>query len=170
MDLGISTFTDDQLVELLQEACNELAQRDPIVRKAAQQQIDQEALKLKMLREESYQLRLSREQMEENLRFCIVDAIRRAKKDYMEQLQREVYAKLQEELKAGTYRPLNGTEEAQAVVDAVKEFEHQQKQAQEFRRRRSVNPYPPQQGVPPTDKETPYSADRTVVDRFDRKF
>ena len=36
MDLGLDTLSDDQLVELINEACIELAVRDPIVRKLAQ--------------------------------------------------------------------------------------------------------------------------------------
>lgn len=50
-NLGINALSDDQLLELLHEATQELAVRDPIVRSAAQQTIFDEAEKLKLVRD-----------------------------------------------------------------------------------------------------------------------
>ena len=119
MNLGLSELTDDQLVELLQEACNELAQRDPIVRKAAQETIDKEAIKLKVLREEASVLRLTRESMEEDLRYWITQAIERTKKQYQDQLEKDVAEFVKEEIKAGRYRVMDSKEEAQRIANAA---------------------------------------------------
>ena len=173
MDLGLSNLTDDQLVDLLQEACAELAQRDPIVRKEAQARISEEGRKIKLLREAKAELLQNEKARGQMLEQAVREAVLSCRSRQIEEIRIEVFKVLREEMKDGIWRPLNSTDEAQAVVDGVKGFDLS---ARESRRGYSpglaamMNPYPPQQGVPPSDKETPYSADRTVVDRFDRKF
>ena len=166
MDLGISNLTDDQLVDLLQEACAELAQRDPIVRKEAQARISEEGRKIKLLREAKAELLQNEKARGQMLEQAVREAVLSCRSRQIEEIRIEVFKVLREEMKDGIWRPLNSTDEAQAVVDGVKGFDLSARES----RRGSMNPYPPQQGVPPSDKETPYSADRTVVDRFDRKF
>lgn len=50
-DLGISALNDDQLLNLLTEACAVVAERDPTVRKLAQKTVTTEAERLKLMRE-----------------------------------------------------------------------------------------------------------------------
>lgn len=52
MSLGLETLNDDQLIELLQEACGELIKRDPVVRKVAQEVVVTEAQRLELVRRE----------------------------------------------------------------------------------------------------------------------
>jgi hypothetical protein len=130
MNLGLSELTDDQLVELLQEACNELAQRDPIVHKAAQAAIDHEALKLKAVREEkelqvrvieeeSRALRFGIAEKEAHLRYFMRQAIQRATEEYRDQLAKDVSALVKEEIAAGRYRVMTPEEEAVVIAANV---------------------------------------------------
>lgn len=138
----------------------------------AQARISEEGRKIKLLREAKLELLQNAKARMQMLEQGVRQAVLSCRDRQIEEIRIEVFKALQEEMKDGSWRPLNSTDEAQAVVDGVRGFDLSERQARDAReyRRRSMNPYPPQQGVPPSDKETPYSADRTVVDRFDRKF
>lgn len=102
MDLGLEELTDDQLLDLLQQACLELARRDGYVRQLAQRTIVTAAEKMKALREVAEPLVLQ------------------IKREYIAQLKQEVESEMREALQSGVIR-LNMAEETAAVVAAVQE-------------------------------------------------
>lgn len=119
MDLGISLLTDDQLVELLQEACAVLAQRDPIVREAAQKTIDKEAEKLKKKREAALQTIRTLDNQIADLKRAIEVAVREVEKDYIAQLRQEVFEMVQAEVNSGQLKLVTPKREAEWVVEAT---------------------------------------------------
>lgn len=118
-DLGLSQLTDDQLVELLSEICAEAAQRDPYVRKAAQNAINEKAAEAKMLRDAARSTTRSYEKKMEDLEMCIRWAIDAATNQYWKQLRDDVYAAIQEEVNTGQIRLVTPEQEAQHILDAT---------------------------------------------------
>ena len=106
MDLGLSELTDDQLLDLLDQACAELAQRDGYVRQLAQQTIVRGAQKRDAIAE------------------ALEPVVRRVKQNYIDQLKRdaaeELEAAMREGLQSGSIR-LDISEETAAVIEAVRE-------------------------------------------------
>lgn len=86
MDLGLSELTDDQLLELLQEACGELAQRDPFVRDLAQKDVFDQAEKLRLAKE------------------AALEAIQQVQREYIAGLKTEMAEKIRAGVKDGTVR------------------------------------------------------------------
>lgn len=79
MDLGLNTLTDDQLLDLLEQACGELANRDRLVREWAQGVISDEAEKLQARREAALEAR-------EELREQYIQLARREAIEYVREL------------------------------------------------------------------------------------
>lgn len=100
MSLGVNTLTDDQLLELLQEACQELAQRDPMVRNLAQGSIVTEAEKLAAGKE------------------AIQEAYQSLLRDYRQGLKEEALAELRTGLKLGTMQLLTPQQESDAIAES----------------------------------------------------
>ncbi len=119
MDLGIDLLTDDQLVELLIEACNALADRDPVVRKAAQGEIDKRGREAKMTRELAWEQIHDQEAEMAMMELAVRRAVDEAKRQYIEEIQKEVMAVVLAEMSTGSYRPLTPEEEAEVVVRAA---------------------------------------------------
>lgn len=103
MDLGLQQLTDDQLVDLLQQACAELGTREHYVRTAAQKVIKDEADKMKMFR------------------YGLEQAVTAVRKKYETELFQEIYAWVEDGVKAGTMRVMTPTEEAAAIAKAQQE-------------------------------------------------
>ena len=101
--LGLELLTDDQLLDLLQEACAELGQRDPVVRNLAQKSIYAEAERLKVYKD------------------SIAQAIAKARDNYELSVRKEVEAAIQEEVKSGRWNPMASGEEADLIVAADRE-------------------------------------------------
>ena len=97
-DLGLSALSDDQLLELLQEACGELGQRDPVVRNLAQKTIYSEAERLAVYKR------------------SIETAVKVAKADYEQSVRRDVEQAITEDVRMGRWKPLDSSEEAALVV------------------------------------------------------
>jgi len=108
MDLGISLLTDDQLLELLQEACVELGNRDPVVRKIAQSVISTEAERTKLRRE------------------AVHGAVKEVRKRYVRQLKQEIQEQLEIEVRKGA-RVLTVIEEADIVAEFTAKWKEQKK-------------------------------------------
>lgn len=99
-DLGLHALTDDQLLNLCQEVCGELASRDPFVRGLAQQQIFTEAEKVKALKEGA------------------AKAVETLKREYCKSVSADIANAVRSSHKAGRLRLLNAEQEADAVADA----------------------------------------------------
>ncbi len=81
-DLGLGALTDDQLLELLQQACGELAARDPLVANLAQATIFSEADKLKALKEGAREAVLAvRKKFEQQVAADVAKSVRQKYKD-----------------------------------------------------------------------------------------
>jgi len=119
MSLGVELLTDDQIVELLIEVCNELAVRDPVVRKAAQAEISKAAEEVKTKRIAAKRILQSRAQQEQTLLNTIESVVRQARQEYAAQLKREVVEAVQEEIKSGAFRLMTPQQEADAIKDAT---------------------------------------------------
>jgi len=102
-DLGLQTLNDDQLLDLLQEACAELGQRDPVVRNLAQKSIYAEAERIKVYKD------------------SIAEAIDKARDQYELSVRKEVEVAIQEEFKSGRWNPMGSGEEADLIVAADRE-------------------------------------------------
>lgn len=98
MDLGLNKLTDDQLLELLQQACAELAIRDHYVRNLAQQTIFTEAEKLKAMKQE------------------MEGAVAAAKAEHVAQLRQEIEAEVRRAVSAGEIQLFQPGEEPKIVV------------------------------------------------------
>jgi hypothetical protein len=98
MDLGLKALDDDQLIELLGQCCNELAERDPVVRDLAQSAIFGEAEKLRLMKESAK------------------EAVEEARSEYIEDLHREVGAEVRRAVQAGEIRLLSPAEESREVA------------------------------------------------------
>lgn len=98
-DLGLSALTDDQLLNLLEEACNELAGRAGFVRELAQETITNSAKKMEA----------AKEAMEE--------AVEEAMSDYRRLMKQEAKEELTAGIAAGTIRLLPAVE-TKALVEA----------------------------------------------------
>lgn len=98
-DLGLHELSDDQLLDLLEESCAELAQRDGYVKRLAQRRIASQAEQLKVLR----------------------DVVERwadqAKADYLRKLKETCEKELRAGIDSGEIR-LNLKEETEAIVRA----------------------------------------------------
>lgn len=102
MDLGLSSLTDDQLVELLQEACCELAKRAWFVREAAQKVIVTNAEKM------------------QNMRHYYEMAIKKERTKYFEALREEVFRETHDQVIEGWIRVATVEEETDAIVKAAR--------------------------------------------------
>lgn len=98
-DLGLSSLNDDQLLELLIEACQELGQRDPIVRNLAQKQIYAEAERIK------------------TYKAAIQDAVREARKNYEDSIRKESREWVDNLVKTGQWKPVNNDDELKIILD-----------------------------------------------------
>lgn len=99
MDLGLKELSDDQLLELLQEACGELGTRDGYVRELAQSTILSEAEKM------------------QHARTALESAARTMKALYIEGLQADIEREVREAVNAGEVR-LSVEEETALVLKA----------------------------------------------------
>lgn len=103
MDLGLGQLTDDQLLELIQEACREVAARDPYLRGMAQHTIttaaDRVTLQRAMLKE-------------------AVTAVAGA---YVEQIRTETFEEVREGVRNGTVRLITPAQEARVLVESTLE-------------------------------------------------
>ena len=104
MDLGLSALTDDQLLDLLQQACGELVTRDPFVRGLAQAAIFTESEKLDVIKKEAKK------------------AVENVRREYTQQIGKEVAQSVRDSYKAGKLRLLEPIAEANVATAAeVKE-------------------------------------------------
>jgi hypothetical protein len=101
MSFGIDQLTDDQLLELLQEACVELGRRDPIIRGLAQQGIATEA-----------ETMVAR-------RAALEKAIEKEQKKYLQEISKEAEEEVQKAAKAGTLRLATPIEEADEIAEST---------------------------------------------------
>lgn len=101
MDLGLEQLTDDQLLELVQEACHELAARDPYVRGMAQHTITTEADRVTLQRA------------------MLKEAVTAVAGAYVEQIRKETFDEVREGVRAGTIRLLTPAQEARALVEST---------------------------------------------------
>lgn len=101
-DLGLAILTDDQLLELLTEACQELGQRDPVVRDLAQKQIYAEAERVKAYKG------------------AIKKAVIAARKEYEESIRKETREWVDGLVTSGEWSPLGSNEETKVLVEEGK--------------------------------------------------
>ena len=101
MDYGISALTDDQLIELLAQACGELGTREFHVRRLAQQTIIDGAEKLRVAEA------------------AAVCAIERAINSYVLQINAEVAKEVGDAIKTGAIRLVSPAQEADIVAVAT---------------------------------------------------
>jgi hypothetical protein len=99
-DLGLNRLTDDQLLELLQQLCQELGNRDPFLVSLAQAQIFSAAELLELRRK------------------AMAVAVREAGIEYAQAIQGEADAWLREELRKGTVRLLPPGVEARLAAQS----------------------------------------------------
>lgn len=100
MDLGLKQLSDDQLVELLQEACAELGTREHYVRTAAQNVIQDEAEKMHVFQR------------------LLGEAVSKTRAQFVKQLEKEVYRWVESGVKDGSIRIVNPDQEAALLVEA----------------------------------------------------
>jgi hypothetical protein len=124
MALGCSSLTDDQLVELLLEACNELVTRDGYVVSAAQREID-------LIAEKQKAARLSTAQKLKALEEAYTDAVVIVKTEFQRQLTKEVLELVRRDVQSGKLRMATPAEEGNLVRDA--ELAAKQRILQEIR-------------------------------------
>jgi len=105
MDLGLASLTDDQLVDLLDEACRELSTRAWFVREAAQRTITSNAQKLT------------------DLEIAIKWAVGKTRDEYLAQLKQDVLAFVQQEVQTGNLRVMTPEEEAKAIASKNSEVQ-----------------------------------------------
>ena len=101
MAFGIDGLSDDQLLELLQEACVELGRRDPVVRNLAQSGIA-------TAKEDMVARRAALEQ-----------AIEKEQRKYLKLVAKEAEDEVQKAAKAGTLRLVTPIEEADEIAEAT---------------------------------------------------
>lgn len=101
MDLGLRDLTDDQLLELVEQTCQELAARDPYVRQMAQGTITTEAERLAAKRK------------------AVKEAITDAMAIYIQGIRTETAAEVRAGVKNGTIRLLTPAQEARVAVDST---------------------------------------------------
>lgn len=106
-DLGLNSLTDDQLLDLLVEACAELGQRDPVVRNLAQKSIYSEAERIKIFKE------------------SIEEAIEAAKKTYETSIRQESRDLVNGMVKRGEWMPIDSTAEAKLAIESEREVRQQ---------------------------------------------
>lgn len=102
MSLGTNQLSDDQLLELLQEACNELAVRAGPVREAAQEVIVTGAESIKIHEK------------------VFTEAAVTARREYEKQLYAETYEHVQLLVKNGSAMLSDSGEEARLAIEAEK--------------------------------------------------
>jgi hypothetical protein len=100
MDLGLSELDDDQLLELLNQACGELAARQPYVREMAQKTIFDHAEKLEVAKE------------------AMAAAVERVRQEYITQLTLEVAAEVRKQHKSGELRLISPEHETALAIRA----------------------------------------------------
>lgn len=101
-DLGLNTLNDDQLLDLLTEACAELGQRDPVVRNLAQKQIYAEAERVKAYKD------------------AVGDAVKKARADYEASIRKESRDWVDNLVKTGKWKPVDNCEELAMVLEEDK--------------------------------------------------
>lgn len=100
MSLGTETLTDDQLLELLQEACLALASRDGYVRALAQKTIVTEGQRLQIAKA------------------SLEGAVDKLRLDYVTQIQQEAEEHVRAMAAAGTLQLVAPQEEAAMIIEA----------------------------------------------------
>ncbi len=100
MDLGLSTLNDDQLLDLLNQACEELRGRDPFVRGLAQAKITDAADNLRIFKENAK------------------EAVQQARHDYERAIGKEIQTEVRRAVSAGELRLIAPADEAEIAVDA----------------------------------------------------
>lgn len=103
-DLGLNTLTDDQLLDLLQEACAELGQRDPVVRTLAQKSIYAEADRIRVFKD------------------SIEGAVEKARREYEASIRKESEDLVRNAVATGQWSPMTSTEEGRMAVDTEREI------------------------------------------------
>ena len=103
MDLGLGELTDDQLLELLQEACRELGRRDPYLRGLAQHTITTEA---------------ERTALERGM---AQEAVKALAGSYVEQIRQETFHEVKKGVRNGTIGLLTPAQEARVAVESSME-------------------------------------------------
>lgn len=103
MPLGCDTLTDDQLVELLQEACSELACRSDLVRNHAQ----------RVIKDGAWQMRLKLEALDTEVNLARQAEINKIKQETKEDVRRM--------LTTGEIRLMKPVEEADLALQAQKD-------------------------------------------------
>lgn len=103
MDLGLDQLTDDQLLELLGQACESLARREHYVRQMAQKTIVDQATKMKAFRA------------------ALEEAVLKTRLQYLEDLKNDVSAEVRTAARNGEIKLLTPSQEAKAVVTAALE-------------------------------------------------
>lgn len=99
-NLGLDQLTDDQLLDLLTEACAELGQRDPLIRNLAQKAIYAEAERVKVFKT------------------SIEAAVAAAKADYEKAVRKEARKLVDDSVKRGKWSPMGANEEVCLAVAA----------------------------------------------------
>ncbi len=117
-DLGLNTLTDDQLLDLLQQACAELSVRDPLVRNLAQVTIDAEAEKLKIKQEAEKQRLFGEKEAIETFQKAVDNAVKKVRQDYQNQIALEVQTEIRKGVTAGDISLLSAEQEAAVAVRA----------------------------------------------------
>lgn len=111
----MSELTDDTLLDLLAQACDELATRAPEVRRLAQQTVIDGAAKIEIQKQ------------------AIETELQKAKEDYLYTLRSEVREDIAKAVNAGEIRVLSPEEEANQVKLVTEEFK--ERMLQEARQR-----------------------------------
>jgi len=100
MALGLSALTDDQLFELLNEACDEMAQRDSYIREKQQEAVMERGEKLKLQRK------------------ALDEFIEEVRKEYIEGIRKDIRRDVEAKVKSGEIQLLTADEEAVEILKA----------------------------------------------------
>ena len=117
-DLGLDALTDDQLLDLLGQACMELSARDPMVRNLAQVTIDTEAEKLKIKQEAEKTKLFSKKEAIETFKSAAEGALKKARREYENQILTEIAVEVRKMVSAGEITLLTADQEAAVAVKA----------------------------------------------------
>lgn len=151
-------------MELIIEACNEAAQRDPIVRQATAAAIKERGERLKEMRLEASYTITNIVQKKLALEIAIKEAVQEIRNKFILQLQAEVEAEIQKEIQDGSYRPLTAAQEADEIVLAAKTADHRRTLYSKHRSR-LADMMPGGFTVPqPNDPHNAAPADQTAID------
>jgi hypothetical protein len=143
VDLGLSELTGDQLLELVEQTCEELIARDPYLRNMAQATITTAADRLAVRRA------------------ALKEAVTRECGAYIQQMRDEALAEVRQAVQDGSLRLLTLEQETRAVVDSVLRAKIQviDDTVAAIRRGAARRPDPAPERIPSDDADLSYLAD-----------